>query len=116
MDLQFVLDRCEVAQRTVEPLVVVEDFDERDDRPADLGEPGDIRANHVTSERGVEPLATLARYRRIERGVLFGQNLVQAASGRIAIGDELSVRAYVDPPAFQGATPAGELAGADQKG
>ena len=36
MDLLFELDWCEVAQRTVEPLVVVEDFDERDDRPADL--------------------------------------------------------------------------------
>ena len=40
MDLLFELDWCEVAQRTVEPLVVVEDFDERDDSPADLGDRG----------------------------------------------------------------------------
>src|SRR3954447_24142030 len=40
VDLLFVLDWCEVAQRTVEPLVVVEDFDEPDDRPADLGDRG----------------------------------------------------------------------------
>ncbi len=41
----------------------------------------------------VEPLATLARYRRVERGVLFAQNLVHSATGRIAVGDALSVRA-----------------------
>jgi hypothetical protein len=40
VDLLFELDWCEVAQRTVEPLVVVEDFDERGDSPADLGDRG----------------------------------------------------------------------------
>ncbi|MBV9582964.1 MAG: MOSC domain-containing protein [Chloroflexi bacterium] len=54
--------------------------------------------DQVTAERGLEPLATLANYRRIERGVLFGQNLVHAAPGRIAIGDVLTVHAYADPP------------------
>lgn len=49
--------------------------------------------DQLTAERGIEPLATLARYRRIERGVLFGQNLVHSATGRIAVGDALSVRA-----------------------
>jgi hypothetical protein len=40
LDLLFVLDGCEVAQGAVEPLVVVEDFDELDDGPADLGDRG----------------------------------------------------------------------------
>ena len=40
MDLLFVLDGCEVAQRAVEPLAVVEDLDELDDGPADLGDRG----------------------------------------------------------------------------
>jgi hypothetical protein len=39
-DLLFEPDWCEVAPRTVEPLVVVEDFDERDSSPADLGDRG----------------------------------------------------------------------------
>ena len=54
--------------------------------------------DQLTAERGVEPLATLAHYRRIERGVLFGQNLVHAERGRISVGDELTVRVRVDPP------------------
>jgi hypothetical protein len=61
--------------------------------------------DQVTAERGLEPLATLAGYRRIGRGVLFGQNLVHAAPGRIFVGDRLSVRAFADPPAVEG-TPA----------
>jgi uncharacterized protein YcbX len=48
--------------------------------------------DQATAERGVEPLETLARYRRIERGVLFGQNLVHAERGRIAVGDRLTVQ------------------------
>ena len=40
MDLLFVFDGCEVAQRAVEPLAVVEDLDELDDGPADLGDRG----------------------------------------------------------------------------
>jgi len=58
--------------------------------------------DQVTAERGVEPLATLAGYRRIDRGVLFGQNLVHAAPGRIAVGDQVTVRAFADPPAVEG--------------
>lgn len=34
-----------------------------------------------------EPLATLATYRRGARGVLFGQNVIHRANGRIQIGD-----------------------------
>src|SRR5262245_41910689 len=35
--------------------------------------------DQTTAERGAEPLATLARYRRVPRGVLFGQNLIHHA-------------------------------------
>ena len=54
--------------------------------------------DQVTAERGAEPLETLARYRRVDRGVLFGQNLVHATPGRIAIGDLVAVQAFTNPP------------------
>jgi MOSC domain-containing protein len=44
-----------------------------------------------TAARGEEPLATLATYRRVPRGVLFGQNLVHAAQGVISVGDTLEL-------------------------
>jgi uncharacterized protein YcbX len=44
-----------------------------------------------TGNRGVEPLSTLASYRRVPRGVLFGQNLVHARPGRLRVGDPLWV-------------------------
>lgn len=40
-----------------------------------------------TAEKGVEPLRTLATYRRSAEGqVLFGQNLLHAGSGRLEVG------------------------------
>jgi uncharacterized protein YcbX len=50
-----------------------------------------ITTDQRTAARGVEPLETLASYRRVPRGVLFGQNLVHTAPGHIAVGDRLSV-------------------------
>jgi uncharacterized protein YcbX len=47
--------------------------------------------DQATAERGIEPLATLAKYRRVPRGVLFGQNLLHAALGMISVGDRLNV-------------------------
>lgn len=44
-----------------------------------------------TAERGVEPLRTLARYRKVGSGVLFGQNIAHHAPGTIRIGDEVRV-------------------------
>jgi len=38
-----------------------------------------------------EPLATLATYRRGERGVLFGQNIIHRVNGHVQIGDVVSV-------------------------
>lgn len=44
-----------------------------------------------TGARAREPLATLAGYRRVERGVLFGQNVIHRGSGTIRCGDPVSV-------------------------
>lgn len=45
--------------------------------------------DQVTAERGIEPLRTLATYRRAaEGGVRFGRNLIhETKSGRLAVGD-----------------------------
>ncbi len=44
-----------------------------------------------TAEKGKEPLRTLAQYRRMELGVIFGQNLVQLNTGVISVGDVVEV-------------------------
>jgi uncharacterized protein YcbX len=49
--------------------------------------------DQATAQVGREPLATLATYRRVERGVLFGQNAIHAATGAIRVGDPLEVLA-----------------------
>lgn len=38
-----------------------------------------------------EPLATLATYRKISRGVIFGQNVVHRGLGRLSVGDGVDV-------------------------
>ena len=40
-----------------------------------------------TAEAGVEPLRTLATYRRTSEGVVFGVNLAHASPGALAVGD-----------------------------
>jgi uncharacterized protein YcbX len=47
--------------------------------------------DQATAERGAEPLATLATYRRVPRGVLFGQNLVHQMQGTLQLGDPVRV-------------------------
>ncbi len=47
--------------------------------------------NQATAERGKEPLTTLATYRKGERGVLFGQNLIQDETGTIAVAERVVV-------------------------
>jgi uncharacterized protein len=49
--------------------------------------------NQLTAQRGVEPLAALAKYRRVERGVLFGQNLIHHTRGTIQVGDAVCIAA-----------------------
>lgn len=44
-----------------------------------------------TAERGKEPLATLATYRRAEKGVTFGRNFSFMNGGRISVGDAVEV-------------------------
>lgn len=46
-----------------------------------------------TATRGKEPLTTLATYRRGERGVLFGQNLIHDGPGTIRVGDRVEILA-----------------------
>ncbi|MGI9275377.1 MAG: MOSC domain-containing protein [Endozoicomonas sp.] len=48
----------------------------------------------VDTERAVtgkEPLKTLSEYRRIDKGVIFGQNLIHESTGEIRVGDRVEV-------------------------
>lgn len=49
-----------------------------------------------TAERGREPLRTLARVRRSERGAMFGQNAIPTLVGRVAAGDRVEVLEALD--------------------
>lgn len=44
-----------------------------------------------TAERGIEPLATLADYRRTDEGVVFGRNFSHLDIGTISVGDTIQV-------------------------
>ena len=46
---------------------------------------------------GKEPLKTLARYRRIQGDVFFGQNFVVSKAGMVRVGDEIEVLESKDP-------------------
>jgi uncharacterized protein YcbX len=48
---------------------------------------------------GKEPLATLTKYRRTERGVLFGQNCLHDGPGHIDVGTPIEVLERADPAA-----------------
>jgi len=45
--------------------------------------------NQDTGEKGMEPLATLSKYRKKDNKVLFGQNLIAIDHGKIYEGDEI---------------------------
>ncbi len=47
--------------------------------------------DQATGDRGREPLATLATYRRSDGRVLFGQNLVHEGTGVLRLGDGVTV-------------------------
>jgi uncharacterized protein YcbX len=47
--------------------------------------------NQATAVVGKEPLKTLATYRRAQKGVIFGQNLIHAHGGNIRLGDAVEV-------------------------
>ena len=44
--------------------------------------------DQMTTERGKEPLRTLATYRNVDGKVLFGQNVVHSGRGRLRVGDD----------------------------
>ena len=44
-----------------------------------------------TGIRGIDPLKTLASYRKVNGKVLFGQNMVAISEGKIKIGNKLNV-------------------------
>ena len=47
--------------------------------------------DQATAVVGKEPLKTLATYRRAQKGVIFGQNLIHAHEGIIRLGDTVEV-------------------------
>lgn len=47
--------------------------------------------DQATAVVGKEPLRTLATYRRAQKGVIFGQNLIHAHEGIIRLGDTVEV-------------------------
>lgn len=50
-----------------------------------------VDQNSGTVPDHTEPLATLNTFRKIPRGVLFGQNMIHRALGEIAVGDAVQV-------------------------
>jgi len=48
--------------------------------------------NQKTADRGIEPLKTLAKFRKTEDNkVMFGQNAIHRNSGAIKVGDEVAI-------------------------
>jgi uncharacterized protein YcbX len=47
--------------------------------------------DQATTTRGVEPLRTLATYRKVGNLVMFGQNAVHAGTGTLSVGSPLLV-------------------------
>lgn len=47
--------------------------------------------NQQTSEKGKEPLTTLATYRMKNNKIYFGQNVLQQQNGFISVGDEIKI-------------------------
>jgi hypothetical protein len=45
--------------------------------------------DQATAARGLEPLRTLATYRKRDGQVMFGQNVVHEGVGRLRIGDRI---------------------------
>lgn len=51
-----------------------------------------------TGQMGVEPLKTLGRYRRAQRGIYFGQNISIEKPGDICVGDGVEVIEFGEGP------------------
>jgi uncharacterized protein len=50
--------------------------------------------NQETGEKGIEPLQTLATYRKHNGKILFGQNLVTLNEGTVRVGDEITIHSF----------------------
>jgi hypothetical protein len=48
--------------------------------------------DQATAARGLEPLRTLATYRKRDGQVMFGQNVVHEGTGRLCVGDRIVLR------------------------
>jgi uncharacterized protein YcbX len=55
-----------------------------------------ITIDQATGIKGMEPLATLSRYRKKDNGVYFGQNVIPIESGQLSIGDEIIISSTCD--------------------
>ena len=53
--------------------------------------------DQATGERGVEPLRTLATYRRAGTKVYFGQNIIHRTAGTLAVGESVEVTLREQP-------------------
>lgn len=50
-----------------------------------------ITVEQSTGDKGVEPLKTLATYRKVGNKILFGQNMVALSKGMVKVGDEIKL-------------------------
>jgi hypothetical protein len=50
--------------------------------------------DQTTGERGRQPLRMLARHRRVDKSLVFGQNLIPDSPGLIQVGDPMEVTEY----------------------
>ncbi len=56
--------------------------------------------DQATGIRSDEPLRTLATYRKVASGVIFGKNVTHHGAGRLRLGEELRVLGSLSPPAL----------------
>ncbi len=64
-----------------------------------------VLVDPATAQSGVEPLRTLAQYRGMSRGVMFGQNALVVNPGRLQVGTPVEI-AEAQPAATQSTDPA----------
>lgn len=50
--------------------------------------------DHETGVKGMEPTVTLARYRKLNNNIYFGQNLIALEPGEVNVGDEIVVHEF----------------------
>ena len=53
------------------------------------------------TKTGGEPLATLSQYRRKDNKVYFGKNIIPITTGKISVGDEVTIHSSISAVSFQ---------------